>query len=310
MKKKVLIIYTGGTIGCLKNSQGKLAPVELNILRQKYLIKYNEHEFISTKNIIDSSHLNIDNLIEISNIINNTSYDKIVILHGTDTICYAASWLKYFFDDKKSIAITGSMATFADIKNDCYSNIDFAIQTVNQNKNGVYLCFDDFAFNPHYTEKINTNYKQNSFIQLIKQPISKTFKNSKFDPELNNNKHFNWNNFKKQDKSILHVHLNPFVPYIDYEKFDAISLSIYGNGTINETDEVIKNILKCKNIYINNQPYGGIVDFKYDAGKTIKNNINIKLIASISTPSLICFANIHQNYIFENCERNAINEDI
>lgn len=302
MKKNILIIYTGGTIGCLKNNQGNLSPVDIEILKNKFLQKYENYDFISTKNIIDSSHLNINDLIEISNIVQNSIHQKIVILHGTDTMCYTAAWLCYFFNTKKSIALTGSMKTFEDLETDCYSNLDFAISVVTKNKVGVKICFDNFELNPHYTEKINTQSNAGSFVSIVdSNHIQSVFGNNEYNPDNINCKHFNWGKYKQKNKSILHINLNPFLPNICTKNYAAIALSIYGNGTIDTQNKTIKQILNGQNnIYINTQTIGGIIDFKYQSGIELKNYKNIKLISSITTPSLICFAHIYENYIFEN----------
>ena len=103
MKKKILLLYTGGTIGMVKDKKkNTLIPLNFDKLL-KAVPEINSEEIdldnISTKKPIDSSNMSSDNWIEIASIIekNYDSYDGFVVLHGTDTMAYTASAFSFIF---------------------------------------------------------------------------------------------------------------------------------------------------------------------------------------------------------------------
>src|SRR3982750_4691321 len=99
--KKVLIIYTGGTIGMMhQHGSRTLVPInfksisdqipELKLLNCKI-------EFHSASQPIDSSNVEPALWEELAKVIDDkySRYDGFVILHGTDTMAYTASALSY-----------------------------------------------------------------------------------------------------------------------------------------------------------------------------------------------------------------------
>ncbi|MDD3281650.1 MAG: asparaginase, partial [Bacteroidales bacterium] len=99
MKPKILVIYTGGTIGMIKNTEtDALEPFKFEDiythLPMLTLIdaKVDFKEFDS---LIDSSNTNPKFWISLATEIYNNycNYDGFVILHGTDTMSYTASAL-------------------------------------------------------------------------------------------------------------------------------------------------------------------------------------------------------------------------
>ena len=115
MKKKVLLIYTGGTIGMVKDKvQKTLIPFNFDTLLEAIPELHNEQvilDNISTKKPIDSSNTNTSNWIEITDIIKShyNTYNSFVILHGTDTMAYTASALSFMLENlSKAIILTGS----------------------------------------------------------------------------------------------------------------------------------------------------------------------------------------------------------
>ena len=102
---KVLLIYTGGTIGMGKNpATGALEPLDFNCLVDnlpefKYLKTGIEvYQFASP---IDSSDMAPRLWAHLVGIIadNYDSYDGFVILHGTDTMAYTASALLFMLEN-------------------------------------------------------------------------------------------------------------------------------------------------------------------------------------------------------------------
>ena len=137
MKKKILLIYTGGTIGMQKDKVKKtLVPFNFKKLldaipelKNDQINLYN----ISTKKPIDSSNMNTSNWIEITNLIkdNYATYDSFVILHGTDTMAYTASALSFMLENvNKAVILTGSQIPIGERRTDAKENLITSVEIV------------------------------------------------------------------------------------------------------------------------------------------------------------------------------------
>lgn len=133
--KRVLIIYTGGTIGMAADEKtGKLAPLNFkNLLKE--LPELNQFKFavdsVSTKEIVDSSNANPALWEELIDIIESQYNDYVgfVILHGTDTMAYTACALSYGIQNlDKPIVITGAQLPLKVIRTDGKENLISAIE--------------------------------------------------------------------------------------------------------------------------------------------------------------------------------------
>ena len=102
---KVLLIYTGGTIGMNRNPRtGALEPFKFEHLLANvpelndFDVEINTYQFTPP---IDSSDMSPQLWIDLVHIIANNyaQYDGFVILHGTDTMAYTASALSYMLDN-------------------------------------------------------------------------------------------------------------------------------------------------------------------------------------------------------------------
>ena len=112
---KVLLIYTGGTIGMNRNPRtGALEPFNFETLLnnvpelQQVPTEINTYQFNPP---IDSSDMSPERWIDIAHVIANNynSYNGFVILHGTDTMAYTASALSYMLENlTKPVILTGS----------------------------------------------------------------------------------------------------------------------------------------------------------------------------------------------------------
>ena len=117
MKKtnKVLLIYTGGTIGMGKNPlTGALEPLDFNnVVANVPEFKYIKSD-IDTYQFnppIDSSDMTPQLWAELVTIISTRyeEYDGFIILHGTDTMAYTASALSFMLENlTKPVVLTGS----------------------------------------------------------------------------------------------------------------------------------------------------------------------------------------------------------
>ncbi len=102
---KIMMIYTGGTIGMRENPVTKaLEPFDFDHLidsvpKLKMLdFEIAHHQF---EQPIDSSAMTPSHWGEIAKVIedNYEKYDGFVVLHGTDTMAYTASALSFMFEN-------------------------------------------------------------------------------------------------------------------------------------------------------------------------------------------------------------------
>ena len=114
-KSKILIIYTGGTIGMIMNkSSNTLQPLHFEQV-SKLIPEFDECdytlEYISFDPTVDSSNMDPALWIKLATIIedNYEEFDGCVVLHGSDTMSYSASALSYMLENlNKPVIFTGS----------------------------------------------------------------------------------------------------------------------------------------------------------------------------------------------------------
>jgi L-asparaginase len=170
-KAKILLIYTGGTIGMKKDFEtGALKAFNFSKLLQRIpeLKLLDCHiETISFDNPIDSSNMNPATWAKLATIIedNYTSFDGFVVLHGSDTMSYSASALSFMLENlSKPVIFTGSQLPIGDLRTDAKENLITAIQIASLRKNGkpviseVGLYFEYKLYRGNRTTKINAEH--------------------------------------------------------------------------------------------------------------------------------------------------------
>ena len=132
---KVLLIYTGGTIGMTRNPRtGALEPFNFESL----LSNVPELQQVSTEIAtfqfnppIDSSDMSPERWVDLAHVITNNYnlYDGFVILHGTDTMAYTASALSYMLENlTKPVILTGSQLPIGQVRTDGKENVITSIE--------------------------------------------------------------------------------------------------------------------------------------------------------------------------------------
>jgi len=166
MKQKILLVYTGGTIGMVKNKvKNTLVPFNFDgLLKAIPELKSKELylENISIKNPIDSSNMHPNIWVEIAEIIENnyTNYDGFVILHGTDTMAYTASAFSFMLENlSKAVIFTGSQIPIGARRSDAKENLITAVEIAASGKvNEVCIYFEDQLYKGNRTVKVNTEH--------------------------------------------------------------------------------------------------------------------------------------------------------
>jgi L-asparaginase len=170
-KAKILLIYTGGTIGMMKDFEtGALKAFNFSKLLQRIpeLRQLDcEIETVSFENPIDSSNINPEMWDKMATIIEEhySVYDGFVVLHGSDTMSYSASALSFMLENlAKPVIFTGSQLPIGDLRTDAKENLITAIQIASlQEKNKpviqeVCLYFEYKLYRGNRTTKINAEH--------------------------------------------------------------------------------------------------------------------------------------------------------
>lgn len=146
MKKSILLIYTGGTIGMMKDYENNsLRPFDFkNISEQIPELSLIDADLsvISFENPIDSSDIDPQNWKYIAETIqeNYKKHDGFVVLHGTDTMAYTASALSFMLKGlQKPVIFTGSQLPIGDLRTDAKENLISSIHFAALHKNGIPL---------------------------------------------------------------------------------------------------------------------------------------------------------------------------
>lgn len=155
------IWYCGGTIGMKPTPQG-LAPART--LPQDIAARLPE---FSGSRIVwhladppkDSSALTPADWAQLCTEIRRRPQDcgGILILHGTDTLCYTAALLSCVFADSPvPIVLTGAQRPLVAENSDAPKNLQAALALLRTQRHGVSVVFDNTAFHPLDCRKVST----------------------------------------------------------------------------------------------------------------------------------------------------------
>lgn len=170
-KPNILLIYTGGTIGMIKDADtGALRAFDFDSILTRIpeirLLDCNI-ETISFDEPLDSSNMNPKYWADIAQIIevNYQTFDGFVVLHGSDTMSYSASALSFMLENlTKPVIFTGSQLPIGDLRTDAKENLITSIQMASLQKDGlpvireVGLYFEYKLYRGNRTTKINAEH--------------------------------------------------------------------------------------------------------------------------------------------------------
>ncbi len=142
MNNEILIINTGGTFNKVYDEiSGELIVSQNNNAINK-ILQTSKILDIKIFGLIhkDSLEINKDDIKQLVKYIKKSKYDKIIIVHGTDTINKTALCLANNLKNKK-IVMTGAMKPFSINPIEATSNLISAVGFLKAcQKNNVYIC--------------------------------------------------------------------------------------------------------------------------------------------------------------------------
>ena len=161
MKKRILLIATGGTIASKKTERG-LSPqmtAEEILTFVPEIKEYCDVDVIQLFNL-DSTNIGCSHWLAIAGCVkaHYNRYDGIVITHGTDTMAYTAAALSYLIqNNEKPVVITGSQQSIFNRDTDARSNLMHSfLFAAEKRASGVHLVFDGKVMIGTRTRKTRT----------------------------------------------------------------------------------------------------------------------------------------------------------
>lgn len=294
-KSKVLLIYTGGTIGMMQDVRtGELKPFDFKSLKEQVpeLNKFDiELSSISFKDPIDSSNMHPNVWIELAQLIekNYNKVDGFVVLHGSDTMSFTASALSFMLENlSKPVVLTGSQLPIGIIRTDGKENLITAIEIAGaKNKKGqpkvneVCIYFEYKLYRGNRTFKYNSQhfdaFKSPNYPALAEAGVDINYNTSAFLKTTKKSLKI----YTKLDNDIAVLKLFPGISkkitsaIINTPGIKAIVLETFGAGNAT-TQEWFINELKnaiSKNIIILNITQcseGKVVQGMYETSSQLK----------------------------------------
>ena len=264
-KPNILLIYTGGTIGMIKDFEtGVLKAFNFKKLLQNIPeLKQLDCtiDTVSFEKPIDSSNINPEKWIEIAEIIENnyTSFDGFVVLHGSDTMSYSASALSFMLENlNKPVVFTGSQLPIGDLRTDAKENLITAIQIASLQQKGksviheVGLYFEYKLYRGNRTTKINAEhfnaFSSPNYPQLAESGVHLKVNGTLGLPKQSSKKLLV---HKEMDDNVMIVKMFPGInetilsSIIAIPNLKGIILETYGSGNAPTEDWFIQTLKKA-----------------------------------------------------------------
>lgn len=263
---RILLIYTGGTIGMVKDyDTGALRSFNFNKLLEHIPELRLLDCDISTASFdepIDSSNMNPDYWGELCGFIADgyETYHGFVVLHGSDTMSYTASALSFMLENLgKPVIFTGSQLPIGDLRTDAKENLITAVQLASLTKRGkpviqeVCLYFEYKLFRANRTTKVSSERFE-------------AFDSPNYPPLVTSGVHLNVNTdallrpgrksfkvHKNLVREVLLLKMHPGIPehmvkaMLEIPDVKGVLLETYGSGNTTTKPwfiEAVKNIIK------------------------------------------------------------------
>lgn len=290
--QRILLIYTGGTIGMKTNPEtGSLAPFDFSQIATEVpeLRKFNvQIETITFDPVIDSSNVKPEIWIELAVLIeqNYENYDGFVVLHGTDTMAYTASAMSFMMENlAKPIVFTGSQIPMGVLRTDGRENLISAIEiAASARVPEVCIYFQTQLLRANRTTKYNAEHF-NAFRSDNYPPLAEAGITIKYnEPYIRKVDAFlpSLKVCRSLETNIVVLKMFPGLTrtsvehILNIEGLRGVVLETYGSGNATTDDwfiEAISNAVKRGVVVINvTQCPAGAVDMTiYDTGRLLLN---------------------------------------
>jgi len=278
LKSKILVIYTGGTIGMIMNKETKaLEPFPFQDIYTHLPMLGLINAEISVKEmlpLIDSSDTNPEFWVRLATLIYDSynDFDGFVILHGTDTMAYTASALCFLLEGlSKPVILTGSQLPLGVMRTDGRENILNSIEIAAAKKDEkprvseVCIYFENALLRGNRAYKDNAEHF-NAFHSANYPKLAKVGVHIRYnDPFIRPVSNHSLKLHTQLDKNIAILKLYPGISQqamqsaFNTEGLRAVILETFGSGNAPSNSEfisileeavtkgiVIVNVTQCK----------------------------------------------------------------
>ena len=292
---KILLIYTGGTIGMVHdNESNAYVPFDFeNLQAQIPELKQLDCtlEVQSYEPSIDSSNMHPKVWVQLAETIEKSykAYDGFVILHGSDTMAFTASALSFMLENlNKPVILTGSQLPSGVPRTDAKENLITAIEIASSYRDGVpevpevAVYFEYQLYRGNRTHKANADHFE-AFVSANYPPLAEAGVHLKFNRRYCrkvNNKTLQVHS--KMNANVVVLKLFPGITkatvqaILKQNKTEAVLLETFGSGNaptskwfLNEIEQAINSGQLILNV---SQCMGGTVEMgRYETSKRLKD---------------------------------------
>lgn len=292
---KVLLIYTGGTIGMIQSRDShSYIPFNFENL-YKHVPELERFEYqieaIEFDTPIDSSEMKISDWNRIGNIIQDKyeEFDGFVVLHGSDTMAYTASALSFMLEGlNKPVILTGSQLPIGVIRTDGKENLITSIEIAGAKHNDgtpfiseVCVYFEYRLYRGNRTTKFSAShfdaFMSPNFPILAEAGVEITYHPASIlqhnEKELKLNQ--NWNENVMSIKLFPGMNTKFLINGIENPDLEGIVIETFGNGNAfrdKEFEKALKKFVDRGGLLLNiTQCLNGDVDAgRYESGLWLK----------------------------------------
>jgi len=292
---KILLIYTGGTIGMVLDSESNaFIPFDFeNLQAQIPELKQLDCDLAvhSYEPSIDSSNMHPKVWVQLVETIEESymAYDGFVILHGSDTMAYTASALSFMLEHlNKPVVLTGSQLPSGVPRTDAKENLITAIEIASSYRNEVpevpEVCvyFEYQLYRGNRTHKVNAENFE-AFASVNYSPLAEAGVHLKFNRSYVRS--------VNQESLQVHKKFNPNIGVLklfpgitesavknilNHPETEAVILETFGAGNAPTTKWFLSALAEAieRGVLILNvsQCVGGSVDLgRYETSKALKD---------------------------------------
>ncbi len=291
-KSRVMIIYTGGTLGMTYDDAGVLIPFDFSLILEQLPVLRNlflDITVVSFNTPVDSSNIQPEHWQTIGEIIfeHYNDQDGFVVLHGTDTMAFTASAISFMLPDiGKPVIFTGAQLPIREPRSDARENLITALEIASAKADGkpvvpeVCVYFDYELLRGNRSKKVESMhfdaFKSENYPTLAKAGVKIDYNY----PAIRSQESKELKLFKRFDTNISVLKLFPGIDkrtvnaVLKTEGLKALILETYGSGNAPSVDWFIDSLKQAINqgvliLNISQCPGGMVVQGKYETSKSL-----------------------------------------
>ena len=263
--KSILVIYTGGTVGMVRDKvSGALVPLDFNQV-SKHVPELDHAgirvEAVSFDTPIDSSDVAPRHWRSIASTVMECMdrFDGFVVLHGTDTMAYTASALSFMLEGlRKPVILTGSQLPIGIPRTDGRENLLSALMLAAHATNGQATIQEVAVYFGNHLFRGNRTHKESALsLQALISPNHPALVEAGVEFQINSP--FLWRPpSDKQTIPQLHLGLRTEVAWVplfpgmpmeglrrtlEWEDLRGVVLATFGSGNA-PTSQLLRDLLR------------------------------------------------------------------